>query len=650
MENSRDYDEFLISKYQLHLFNDGRNYYSYKALGAHIFKKGERSFARFAVWAPNAESVRVVGDFNNWDGSENSMNKYDGVWQAVIENVPEGSIYKYEVHQKGGRIVLKTDPFGFMSEVRPNNASKVVDIENYEWKDKKWMDEGQNKNLLKSPVSIYEAHLGSWERKEDGSFLSYRELSEKLVDYVYSMGYTHIELLPVMEHPLDDSWGYQVTGYFAPTSRYGNPEDFMYFVDTCHKNGIGVILDWVPAHFPKDENGLGRFDGTALYEYGDPRMGEHKEWGTYVFNYNRNEVISFLISSAMFWLEMYHIDGLRVDAVSSMLYLNYGRKDGEWVSNKYGGKENIGAIDFLRKLNENIYKEFPNVLMAAEESTAWPMVSKPLYDGGLGFSNKWDMGWMHDTLDYLSIDPLFRKGSHNKLTFSMMYAFSENFILPLSHDEVVHGKKSLLDKMPGEYGEKFANLRLLYAYMMSHPGKKLIFMGGEFGQFIEWRFYSGLDWNLLSFDMHRKLQDYVKYLNHIYISEKGLWEKDTGWDGFQWINPNDSDRSIISYIRHGEKEEDDVIVVCNFTPVVWEDYIIGVPEKGEYREILNSDDKKFGGLGNINENPVMAEETNWQSYPYSLKIKVPPLSVVYFKHMEDKVSVSNKDLRGLKHE
>lgn len=632
-----------ISKYQLHLFNAGKNFYSYHILGAHIFKVCDKTIVRFAVWAPNALSVSVVGDFNGWDGNKNPMEHLymSGVWQVFLDNVPEYSNYKYEICTQSGEVNLKTDPYGFYSELRPHNASKVYCIGDYEWSDESWVSFRMSNPLFDRPVSIYEVHLGSWKQKDDGSFLSYREF-EDLVNYVCDMGYTHIELLPITEHPLDDSWGYQVTGYFAVTSRFGTPRDFMHFINLCHNKGIGVILDWVPAHFPKDANGLARFDGTALYEYEDSRIGEHREWGTYVFNYSRNEVISFLISSAMFWLDMYHIDGLRVDAVSSMLYLDYCRKNGEWIPNKYGGRENLEAVDFLKKLNEAVYADFPNILMIAEESTSWPQVTSPPYSGGLGFSSKWDMGWMHDVLDYMSIDPYFKKGSHNKITFSMMYAFTENFILPLSHDEVVHEKKSLIDKMPGDYLSKFGNLRLLYGYMISHPGKKLLFMGGEFGHFIEWRFYSGLDWNLLDYEMHYKLKLYVKELNHLYLKEKALWEKDKGWEGFKWINPDDADRSILTFIRSGKNTEEDIVVVCNFTPVTWEEYVIGIPVYGEFEEILNSDDKKYGGSGVKNEENMRADNIPWQSFPYSLKIKVPPLAVMYLKCTRN-LKVQEKD-------
>lgn len=624
----------MISQYHLYLFNKGENYYSYNVLGAHIIKSMGGNTVRFGVWAPNAAAVAVVGDFNNWDGTANPMERIgtSGIWQAFIDDVPEGSLYKYEIHTADGSVLLKTDPFGFYSELRPNNASIVYEISGYQWGDDDWIKYRFDTPFHERPISIYEVHLGSWKQKDDGSFLTYREYADQLIDYVCDMGYTHIELLPITEYPYDGSWGYQVTGYFSPTSRYGTPRDFMYFVDMCHQRGIGVILDWVPAHFPKDMNGLARFDGTPLYEYSDPRLGEHKEWGTYVFDYGKPQVLSFLISSAIFWMDIYHIDGLRVDAVSSMLYLDYGRKPGEWIPNKYGGRENLEAVSFLQKLNDAVYRNFPGALMIAEESTAWPMVSRPTNIGGLGFSHKWNMGWMHDMLDYMSLDPFFRRGSHNRLTFSMTYAFSENFILPLSHDEVVHGKKSLIEKMPGDYKSKFAGLRLLYGYMMAHPGKKLLFMGGEFGQFIEWRFYSGLDWNLLEYEMHSKLLCYVRDINHLYKREAALWEVDGGWQGFKWINSDDCDRSTISFIRSGTDPCDKLIIICNFTPVVWDDYIIGVPLSGNYNVILNSDDIKYGGSGTVNVKTVTSMASPWQSFPYSLKIDVPPLSALYIKY------------------
>lgn len=627
-----------MSEYQLYLFHEGTNYYSYKMLGAHMETIEDRSVVRFGVWAPNAERVSVVGDFNGWDGSTNPMEKLDdqGIWTATIEGIEEYGLYKYEIGLKDGKRVLKADPYGFYGELRPGTASKVVALNGYQWDDSRWREYKRSFSAYKSPISIYEVHLGSWMRKEDNGFLTYGELADKLVDYIVYMGYTHVELLPVMEHPFDGSWGYQATGYFAVTSRFGTPYDFMYFVDRCHQKGIGVILDWVPAHFSRDAHGLSKFDGTSLYEYDDPRKGEHKEWGTLVFDYGKNEVKSFLLSSAIFWFDIYHVDGLRVDAASSMLYLDYGRRDGEWVPNKYGGRENLEAIDFMKKLNEGIFRDFPDALMIAEESTAWPMVTKPIYIGGLGYSHKWNMGWMHDILSYMSIDPVYRKWNHNRLTFSMVYAFSENFILSLSHDEVVHGKKSLLDKMYGDYWSKFANLRALYGYMMAHPGKKLMFMGGEFGQFIEWKFDSGLDWNLLDYEMHYKLQNFVRELNHIYREQKALWENDGGWEGFKWIEPEDCDQSIISFVRIGSEECEQLAIVCNFTPVVREGYRIGVPGPGEYVEILNSDDKKYGGSSCKNEEPLTTENIPWNCFKHSISIKVPPLSSIYLKFKPSK--------------
>lgn len=622
-----------ISEYQLYLFNEGTNYYSYRMLGSHFTKVNGILGVQFAVWAPNAKSVSVVGDFNDWKGDLNIMEPLDdsGVWTTFIPNLKEMEIYKYEIETKNGDKILKSDPYAFYSEVRPNTASRIVSIDGYSWNDKSWQYKKKKTPPYNIPISIYEVHLGSWKLNKDGDFLTYRELADELVDYVLYMGYTHIELLPISEFPFDGSWGYQVTGHFSVNSRFGTPKDFMYFVDKCHQNGIGVILDWVPGHFPKDAHGLAKFDGTHLYEYEDTRLGEHKEWGTLVFDYGKSEVRSFLISNALFWLDYYHIDGLRVDAVTSMLYLDYGRQSGEWIPNKYGGRENIEAIDFMKKLNEAVYKYFPNTMMIAEESTSWPMVTMPTFLGGLGYSHKWNMGWMHDILDYMSQDPIYRKWNHSKLTFSMMYAFSENYILPLSHDEVVHGKKSLLDKMPGDYWQKFANLRLLFSYMITHPGKKLLFMGGEFGQFIEWKYYDSLDWHLLEYEMHSKLQQFVKEINHFYKSQKPLWEIDDSWDGFKWIDTKDYNQSTISYIRIGKSKDDYIIVVLNFTPVVREDYRIGVPDLGEYVEVLNSDEIRFGGSGQLNNKPIKSEKLPWHNFPYSMCIKTPPLGASFFK-------------------
>jgi 1,4-alpha-glucan branching enzyme len=622
-----------ISELQIYLFKEGTNYESYKMLGSHLTREG----CYFAVWAPNARNVSVVGDFNGWNDQIHSMDNSEssGIWETFIEGVREGAVYKYCIEASNGDKVLKSDPFGFSAETRPNNASRVACIDGYEWGDSQWEGCKLKESPQCKPMSIYEVNLGSWRRKEDGSFLSYCELADELVAYVKNMKYTHIEIMPISEYPFDGSWGYQVTGYFGVTSRYGSPKEFMYMVDCCHQNNIGVILDWVPAHFPKDTHGLARFDGTCLYEHEDPRRGEHQDWGTYVFNFGRNEVRSFLISSAMFYADCCHVDGIRVDAVSSMLYLDYSRKDGEWVPNKYGGRENLDAIEFLQKLNTIMEERHPNMLMIAEESTSWAGVSKPVSEGGLGFANKWNMGWMHDTLQYMSQESIHRKYHHDTITFSMVYAFSERFILPLSHDEVVHGKKSLIERMPGDYWQKFANLRTLYGYMMAHPGKKLLFMGGEFGQFIEWNYNQGLDWNLLSYEMHSKLQEYVRTLNRFYLQEKALWERDFDTSGFRWIAADDRDQSVIVFERLGSISEDSIIAVCNFTPVVRENYRIGVPMAGEYYEAFNSDLESFGGSGQRNENPIKSEEISWHGCSCSISLKLPPLGVVYIKRKQN---------------
>ncbi|MFO7153691.1 MAG: 1,4-alpha-glucan branching protein GlgB [Caldicoprobacter oshimai] len=635
-EDGMEANGFGITNYQLYLFNQGTNYHSYKMLGAHLLEKDGVVGTRFAVWAPNARRVSVVGDFNCWDGRAHVMNRLgdSGVWELFIPGVKEFDLYKYEIENFYGQVVLKADPYAFYSELRPCTASVVYNLYKYKWRDDEWMRQRATTPIYDKPLLIYEVHLGSWRRKEGNRFLSYRELAKELIPYVKDMGYTHIELLPVAEHPYDGSWGYQTTGYYSVTSRYGTPEDFMFFVDECHLAGIGVILDWVPAHFPKDGHGLIRFDGTALYEHEDPRRGEHPHWGTLIFNYGRNEVRSFLISNAVFWFDVYHVDGLRVDAVASMLYLDYGKSWGEWLPNRYGGKENLEAIEFMRKMNEVVFHYFPNVLMIAEESTAWPMVTRPVYLGGLGFNYKWNMGWMNDILRYMSLDPIYRKWHHENLTFSMVYAFSENFILPLSHDEVVHGKRSLLDKMPGDYWQKFANLRLLYGYMMAHPGKKLLFMGGEFGQFAEWNFGASLDWHLLDYEMHRKLHYYVKMLNHFYLENRALWECDHGWEGFRWIDHHDYSQSIVSFIRKGKEQDDWLIVVCNFTPVVRHGYRIGVPLLGEYREVFNSDDQAYGGSGQGNFYAIVSEDIPWHGFSQSISITVPPLAAVFFKYTD----------------
>ncbi len=624
-----------ITEYDQYLFNEGNHFEIYNKLGAHLMEVNGVKGVSFAVWAPNAKSVSVVGDFNNWDRRRHQMRILgsSGIWEIFIPDLQEKDIYKFSVKQSTGRIVDKTDPYGFFSEVRPKTASIVWDINKYKWNDSEWIEERKKKeNNISSPISIYEVHLGSWKRKveEDNRFLTYREIAHELADYVKEMGFTHVELLPVEEHPLDASWGYQVTGYFAPTSRYGTPEDFMYFVDIMHQNGIGVILDWVPGHFPKDDHGLAMFDGTGLYEHADPRKGEHMDWGTKIFNYGRNEVRNFLISNALFWIEKYHIDGLRVDAVASMLYLDYSRKEGEWIPNQFGGRENLEAIDFLKKMNEVVFGRNPGVTTIAEESTAFGGVSHPVYLGGLGFEFKWNMGWMHDTLVYFTKDPVFRKYHQGTITFSMIYAYSENFILVFSHDEVVHGKGSMINKMPGDYWQKFANLRVLYTYMWTHPGKKLLFMGQEFGQWNEWSEARSLDWNLLEYESHRKLQRLVKDLNHLYRREKALFELDTNPNGFEWIDFYDADNSVLAYIRKSKSGEF-LVIVLNFTPVPRENYRVGVPKSGFYKEIFNSDSEIYGGANIGNMGGKEAEKLECHGRPYSIVVTLPPLGGVIFK-------------------
>ena len=625
----------IMSDYDLHLFAEGKNYLIYEKMGAHVLTANDVNGVYFSVWAPNAKRVSVVGDFNNWDGRRHPMRVLgsSGVWELFIPGLSEGEVYKYEIKAMDDLILLKSDPYGYLCEVRPKSASIVSNIDHYSWGDAKWMCERPGKDQLHSSVSIYEVHLGSWRRRAeyDNRFLTYQELAHELVDYVRDMGFTHIELLPVAEHPFDGSWGYQVTGYFAPTSRHGRPEDFMYLVDHCHQNGIGVILDWVPGHFPRDAHGLSWFDGTALYEHLDPRKGEHKEWGTLIFNYGRNEVRNFLLSNALFWFEKYHIDGVRVDAVASMLYLDYSRNEGEWVPNKYGGRENLEAIDFIREFNELVYKYHPGIMTIAEESTAWPSVSRPTYLGGLGFGLKWNMGWMHDTLEYISKDPIHRKYHQGSLTFSLLYAFHENFILPLSHDEVVHGKRALLDKMPGDFWQRFSNLRALYGFMYGHPGKKLLFMGADIGQWIEWKHDQSLDWHLLQYEPHQKLQRFLKDLNHLYRREPSLYEIDFDYTGFEWIDFHDADNCIISFLRRGRNHDDILIFVCNFTPVPRYPYIIGVPRDGFYRELMNSDSEIYGGGNMGNSGGVHAMPIPWQGKPYSIELVLPALSVLIFK-------------------
>lgn len=615
----------------LYLFHEGSNSNAYEYFGSH---RKNKNTVVFRVWAPDAKNVSITGDFNDWSETENPMKQLKnsgGVWEAEIKNIKPYDMYKYCITAADGRTLMKCDPYGFHMETRPGTATKYYEIDDcYEWHDEKWVEGRNGKNIYESPVNIYEIHAGSWKQYDDGNFYSYRALADSLVPYVKKMGYTHIEFMPLTEYPFDGSWGYQVTGYFAATSRYGEPKDLMYLVDKCHANGIGVILDWVPAHFPKDANGLYEFDGGPLYEYSDPRKGEHYGWGTRVFDFGKNEVRSFLMSSASFWLKKYHLDGIRIDAVASMLYLDYDRKDGEWVPNKNGGNENLEAVEFLQKLNENIFRDFPYAMMIAEESTSWPMVTKPVFSGGLGFNFKWNMGWMNDILRYFSLDGFFRKYNHDCITFSMFYAFSENFVLPISHDEVVHGKKSLIDKMPGSYDEKFAGVRAFLGYMMAHPGKKLMFMGQEFGQFIEWNYEKGLDWLLLDYPKHRALQNYFKKINEFYKANPAFWQIDYSWEGFSWISSDDKDNSVIAFRRIDEKGKE-IIVVCNFTNVERCDYRIGIPKKGAYKIVFNSDDVDFGGEGKGNKGKLKTESINMHGFEQSISLDLPPMSAIYIK-------------------
>ncbi len=636
----------MFSDFDLYLFGQGKDYRIYEKMGAHLRSVNDVAGVNFALWAPNALSVSIIGDFNGWTHGVTPMHLRHqdlGVWECFVPELTAGALYKFAITSRFNNYhVEKSDPYGFATEQRPKTASIVTDIHRHQWQDEMWMQERTRHQQLSSPISIYEVHLGSWrcvmEQSGENRFMTYRELAHALVPYVKDLGFTHVELMPVTEYPYDGSWGYQVTGYYAPTSRYGSPEDFQYFVDCLHQHGIGILLDWVPGHFPRDDHALGYFDGTHLYEYADPRKGEHKDWGTYVFDYGRSEVRNFLIASALFWLREYHIDGLRVDGVASMLYLDYSRKPGEWVPNRYGGRENLEAMEFLRQLNEAVYAEQPGTLTVAEESTAWPLVSRPTYMGGLGFSMKWNMGWMHDMLDYMSLDPIYRRYHHNNITFSLMYAYNENFVLPLSHDEVVYGKRSLLARMPGDIWQRFANLRVLYGYMWGHPGKKLLFMGGEFGQWQEWNYNQSLDWHLLNPPndaRHARLQDFIRDLNLLYQQEPALSKLDYNLSGFSWIDVHDSDNSVVSFMRKDGEEEHTLVFVCNFTPIPRFGYRLGVPHAGEYYEVINSDATRYGGSGLENTQAMPSASIYWQSCPYSLLLTLPPLGVVILKRRPD---------------
>jgi 1,4-alpha-glucan branching enzyme len=626
----------LLTEYDIHLFREGNHFSLFEKLGSHAMTVDGTAGTYFAVWAPNAEQVSVIGDFNRWDKSSHPLSvRWDGsgIWEAFVPDLGPGTVYKYHVRSRYNHYQAdKGDPFAFAWEQPPRTASRVVDLE-HEWGDQSWMAGRRRTNTLGAPISIYELHLGSWRRvpEEGNRPLTYRELAPVLADYLKETGFTHVEFLPIMEHPFYGSWGYQVTGFFAPTSRYGTPQDFMYLVDHLHQRGIGVILDWVPSHFPSDEHGLAYFDGTHLYEHEDSKKGFHPEWNSYIFNYGRNEVRNFLISSALFWLEKYHLDGLRVDAVASMLYLDYARKEGEWIPNQFGGRENLEAIHFLKRLNEAAYERFPDVQIIAEESTAWPMVSRPTYVGGLGFGMKWNMGWMHDTLKYFATDPLFRRYNHNQLTFSLWYAFNENFVLPLSHDEVTHGKGSLIGRMPGDEWQRFANLRLLYGYMYGHPGKKLLFMGSEFGQVREWQHEESLEWHVLQFPHHRGVQLWLRDLNRLYRTEGALHQRDFDVGGFEWIDNSDWEQSTLSFLRKGNSQGEFVLAVCNFTPVPRHHYRIGVPTGGYWREILNSDSTIYGGSGLGNMGGVQADAIGVHGRIASLSILLPPFGILFFK-------------------
>ena len=620
--------ERYVSNDDIWLYNTGNARRAYHALGCRYIP--ECGMHRFAVWAPHAREVSVVGDFNGWDGYAHPMwRRDDEIWVTFIPGLKNGDIYKYRVVGEDWNTVLKADPFAFHAETGPATGSKIWDIEGYEWTDSDYMEKRRRKDSVHAPMSIYEMHMGSWRKKDGEVFPNYRRVADELVEYLKYMHYTHVELLPITEYPYDGSWGYQVTGFFAPTSRYGTPQDFMYFVDKLHSEGIGVIIDWVPAHFPRDEHGLRMFDGAPCYECSEQRMAEHPDWGTMIFDYSRPQVQSFLTSSAVFFFDKYHVDGIRVDAVSSMLYLDYGRKFGEWTPNKDGGNINLGAVDFLRKLNSAVLTEYPGAITIAEESTAFPLVSRPPEVGGLGFVFKWDMGFMHDTLDYMAIDPYFRSYNHSRLTFSMMYAFSENFVLAFSHDEVVHGKASMVNKMWGDYETKFASLRALYGYQFAHPGKKLMFMGGEFAQFIEWNYLQQLDWSLLEYPLHDGMRKYVRELGRLYASTPALWKVDDSWDGFSWLNVDDSERSSVAFMRMSQRSY--IVCALNFTPVRYDDFTIGLPKPGVLKEVINSDDTQYGGSGILNKAEIESADESFLDHPCSAKITLPPMSAVWFR-------------------
>ncbi|WP_337401343.1 1,4-alpha-glucan branching protein GlgB [Anaerotignum faecicola] len=636
----RSYDPYsfspTLSEFDRHLFGAGTHYEIYEKMGGRLMTHEGARGAAFSVWAPNAKAVSVIGDFNNWDARRSPMRRLgeSGIWELFLPAAAEGDKYKFHVTQCDGRVVDKTDPYGVYAEVRPNNASVLYPLKRYKWKDRRWMTARRKYDFRAAPMNIYEVHLGSWKRAEGNRFLSYTELAEQLIPYVKEMGYTHIEMLPVEEHPFDGSWGYQVTGYYAPTSRYGSPDEFKQFVDACHQNGISVILDWVPAHFPKDDFALARFDGTALYEHQDPRLGEHIQWGTYIFNYGRKEVANFLLANALYWMDIFHIDGLRVDAVASLLRLDFCKEEGQWLPNVYGGSENLEAIEFLKHMNSVIAEREPGALMIAEDSTAWPGVTKKVDEGGLGFSLKWNMGWMNDFLSYIKLDPIYRKYHQNKLTFGMAYHYAENFVLVLSHDEVVHTKSSMIGKMPGDVWQSFANLRLSYGFMMGHPGKKLLFMGGEFAQYSEWSEARSLDWHLLQYADHQEMQAYVKELNHLYTEESAFWAEDFDPNGFQWIECDDAESSIVSFVRRSKEKE--LVFLCNFTPVVHHGFSLGVPQEGVYHERLNSDAARFGGSDVINAVPLQSKAEPAGRCPFRVELDVPPLGMVILEREQPK--------------